>query len=40
MRYKETFDLSQFEDRIKLAKLLLDKSIEFKTKSIELEFAD
>ncbi len=40
MRQKEKFDLSRFEDRTKLAKLLLDKAIEFKTKHIELEFVD
>lgn len=34
------FDLTRNEDRIKLAKLLLDMAVEFKTKSIELEFVD
>jgi len=33
MRQKEKFDPSRFEDRTKLAKLLLDKAIE-------LEFVD
>lgn len=40
MHYKEKFDLSRFKDRVKLAKLLLNESIEFKTKYIELEFVD
>jgi hypothetical protein len=40
MRYRETFNLTRINDRIKLAKLLLDKAIEFKTEKIELEYVD
>jgi hypothetical protein len=40
MKYREMFDLTKNEDRIRLAKLLLDKAVEFKTKIIELEFVD
>ena len=40
MRYREVFDLKKNDDRIRLAKLLLDKAIEFKTHKVELEFVD
>jgi len=40
MRYKETFDLRKFEHRINLAKILLDKSVDFATKTITVEFVD
>ncbi|MDH7607065.1 MAG: hypothetical protein QHH12_04770 [Candidatus Bathyarchaeota archaeon] len=40
MRYREVFDLEKFEHRVKLAKLLLDKTVSFTTKSVVLEFAD
>jgi hypothetical protein len=34
------FDLTKNVDRTRLAKLLLDEAIEFKTREIELEFVD
>jgi len=40
MRYKEMFDLEKFEHRVKLAKLLLDKAVNFTTRKIVLEFVD
>lgn len=40
MRYKKVFDLKNFEHRVKLAKLLLDKAVNFTTKKVVLEFAD
>jgi hypothetical protein len=40
MKHKEMFDLGKFEDRVKLAKLLLDKAVNFTTKEVVLEFVD
>ena len=40
MRYKEIFDLGKFEHRVKLAKLLLDKAVNFSTEKVVLEFVD
>jgi hypothetical protein len=40
MRYRERYDLTKNKDRIRLAKILLSEVIEFKTKSIKLEFVD
>lgn len=40
MRYKEMFDLGKFEHRVKLAKLLLDKAVDFTTRKVVLELAD
>jgi hypothetical protein len=40
MRYKEIFDLGKFEHRVKLAKLLLDKGVNFTTEKVVLEFVD
>ena len=40
MRYREIFNLKKKEDRIKLAKLLLETGIEFQTEKIELEYVD
>lgn len=40
MRHKEIFRLGRFEDRVKLAKLLLDRAVDFTTEKIVLEFVD
>jgi len=40
MRYREVFDLKNFDHRVKLAKLLLNKAVSFTTEKIVLEFAD
>ncbi len=40
MRHKEKFNLKVWEERIKLAKFLLDKAVDFLTEEVVLEFVD
>ncbi|MEM3759570.1 MAG: hypothetical protein QXZ02_00495 [Candidatus Bathyarchaeia archaeon] len=40
MRHKEKFNLRIFEDRVRLAKLLLDRAVSFLEEEVVFEFVD